>query len=228
MNKNNAQASQESSRNPAPSYQDVASSDNDAKRIQTPHPNDVLCGRGGGVNSHNKHFRQWVRERKDEYILATSKLDKAGVAREIVQIVQNQSPPGRFLMREATGDIPTSTYWIEINEDKAVRKCCQALREGAPGIRSKAKMTSNQNMEEEEDKHSVKKRQQEIQKNRKPKRMRLISNQNLVNNDPTPRSFTENNNEVSQKEECSVENEEKHNSPEDTIKLLKRIISLSH
>jgi len=227
MNKNNeAQVSQKSSRNQVPSDHYQATPSNDVKRIQAPHPNDVLCGRGGGVNSHNKNFRTWVRERKDVYILATSKLDKAGVAREIVQIVQNQSPPGRFLIREATEDIPPSTYWIEIDEDKAIRKCCQALREGAPAIRSKAKSMSNHNMKDEEGKHE----HEEIQNNRKhkTKRMRLMPTNNLLKDDHEAisklRSATD---AVPQNEERATK-EEKRSSPEDTIKLLERIISLNN
>ena len=76
------------------------------KRIQTPHPNDVLFGRGGSVFSHNKSFRQLANERMDEY-----ELDKSGVVKEITHVVQTQNPPGRFLTQEPTG----SKHWIEVD-----------------------------------------------------------------------------------------------------------------
>lgn len=38
------------------------------RRIRQPNPQDVLSGRGGGINSHpgNKAFRQWISERKEK------------------------------------------------------------------------------------------------------------------------------------------------------------------
>jgi len=121
-------------------------------RIRTPNPNDVLCGRGGGINSHpgNRTFRSWVRERKEAYNLAKSKAQKAKLSREIVDRVRNLNPPGRFLMREdrtagagappPSGDICVSGlyygWWIEIDDAKAMAKTSQALREGAPSIRA--------------------------------------------------------------------------------------------
>ena len=101
------------------SRQDKAAPDNNVKRIQTPHPNDMLCGHDAFVLFCNKTFRQLVNERKDE-----CELDVDIAAREIMQIVQTQNPPGRFLIREATG----STCWIEIYNNKARKKCCEALR----------------------------------------------------------------------------------------------------
>jgi hypothetical protein len=111
------------------------------KRIRTPHPHDVLCGRGGGINSHpgNKTFREWVRQRKNLYNLATSKQEKARVSKEIVQMVRALSPPGKFLQREAGTTHSSSTLsgmWAEIDEAKALAKTSQALREGAPNIRA--------------------------------------------------------------------------------------------
>ena len=60
--------------------------------------NDVLCGRGGLTNHHpgNIFFRRLVRIKQEAYLLA-SKRDKAGVAREIVELVRTLVPPGRFL-----------------------------------------------------------------------------------------------------------------------------------
>jgi len=106
-------------------------------RIRKPHPHDVLSGRGGGINSHpgNKVFREWIRERKEAYNLAVTKSEKAGVAHQVMNLVRNQQPPGRFLQRD-----PNSTaghnLWVEIDGNRALAKTSQALREGAPQIRA--------------------------------------------------------------------------------------------
>jgi hypothetical protein len=106
------------------------------KRIRTPHPHDVLSGRGGGINSHggNKTFREWVRERKEAYNLAGSKAEKARVANEVIELVKAQNPPGRFLQRDP-GSVSGPSWWVEVDEARALAKTSQALREGAPQIR---------------------------------------------------------------------------------------------
>ena len=106
------------------------------RRIRSPHVHDVLCGRGGGINSHvgNRIFRDWVAERRLDYNLASTKADKARVAKEVMNRVTIQTPPGRFLQRDPTGGI--GSWWIEITEEKAMAKTSQALREGAPSIRA--------------------------------------------------------------------------------------------
>lgn len=109
------------------------------RRIRTPHPHDVLAGRGGGINSHegNKVFRDYVKMYKNDYNLAGSKAEKARVARKVLELVQAQNPPGRFLQRDSgTG---AGSYWVEIDDGKAMAKTSQALREGAPTIRAQHK-----------------------------------------------------------------------------------------
>lgn len=105
------------------------------KRIRTPLKHDVLCGRGGGINSHggNQLFRDFVKERKNAYNLAQNKAEKARVAREVVDLVHGQNPPGRFLERESDS---STGWWIECSLAKALSKTSQALREGAPTIRA--------------------------------------------------------------------------------------------
>lgn len=94
--------------------------------------NDVLCGRGGLTNHHpgNIFFRNLVRTRQEEYLRA-SKRDKANVAKDIVDIIRNQEPPGRFLKKVSE----KSNAWAEIGDRKAREKTSQALREGAPELR---------------------------------------------------------------------------------------------
>ena len=94
--------------------------------------NDVLCGRGGLTNHHpgNVVFRRLVRLKQGEYLKAT-KREKAGVAKEIVELIRNLAPSGRFLKK----DPQMPGVWIEIGDRKAREKTSQALREGAPELR---------------------------------------------------------------------------------------------
>jgi hypothetical protein len=113
-------------------------------RIPGPQTNDVLAGRGGGVNSHpgNVRFRNWVLERRNAYILAFTKADKVAVAREVVRLVKAQDPPGRFLMRDPVASVSvshhagTSGCWLELDEANIMAKVSQALREKATSIRA--------------------------------------------------------------------------------------------
>lgn len=109
------------------------------RRIRTPHKHDVLSGRGGSINSHrgNIQFREWVAERKNDYNLALSKQDKARVAREVIALVQNQTPPGRFLQKDPSSSHGAMSWWVEIDDERIMSKTSQALREGAPEIRKK-------------------------------------------------------------------------------------------
>jgi hypothetical protein len=96
-----------------------------------PHPNDVLCGRGGGSNNHpgNESFRSLVNEVKLPYVNC-SKLEKPLIARRVVEAVRNQTPPGRFLQRDGKTGL-----WNDIGDGRAREKTSQALREGAPVLR---------------------------------------------------------------------------------------------
>ena len=94
-------------------------------------PNDVLCGRGGATNSNsgNKAFRRLVMTHKDEYLNAKKK-DKPAVAARVVDSVRNQG--GHFLRQHSQDG--RHIYWIDVGDDRAKEKTCQALREGAPAI----------------------------------------------------------------------------------------------
>jgi hypothetical protein len=110
------------------------------RKIRLPHPNDILCGRGGSINNHpgNKIYRTWVHERKNSYNLAVNKSEKARISREIINLVQSLDPPGRFLTKDpdSTSMVGSTTMWVEIDDVKAMAKTSQALREGAPAIRA--------------------------------------------------------------------------------------------
>lgn len=56
--------------------------------IADPNANDVLCGRGGRINSHtgNIQFRDMIQAQKKEYLAeSTKKLEKAHIAAKIVR-----------------------------------------------------------------------------------------------------------------------------------------------
>jgi len=101
--------------------------------ITDPNENDVLCGRGGRINSHagNVQFRDIIHSKKKEYLApSTKKLEKAHIAAGIVNDIRTMDPPGRFLKEDrGTG------MWFDIGDAKAIKKTGQALREDAPDIR---------------------------------------------------------------------------------------------
>ena len=101
--------------------------------IAEPNENDVLCGRGGRINSHsgNIQFRDMVQARKKEYLAKTTKkLEKAHIAAKIVTEIRTMDPPGRFLKEDSDTGL-----WFDIGDAKAIKKAGQALREDAPDIR---------------------------------------------------------------------------------------------
>lgn len=99
--------------------------------ITNPLPSDVLCGRGGGTNHHigNSHWRNLVSANKRLY-LTLPKRQKALVAKSIVHAIRSQNPPGRFLQKA------DDEFWYDIGDKRACEKTSQALREGAPEIRT--------------------------------------------------------------------------------------------
>jgi hypothetical protein len=87
-----------------------------------PTDNDVLCGRGGGINRHcgNVIYRRVVEYNKNVY-KGVPKRYRQLVSQSIVQAILNAG--GRFL-QQAKGD-----SWKEIHFRRAVQKTSQALRE---------------------------------------------------------------------------------------------------
>jgi hypothetical protein len=113
------------------------------KDILQPHPNDVLCGRGGGTNNHigNSHWRMLVAANKQLYI-TLPKRQKMLLSRSIVNAVRSQNPPGRFLQKDST-----SNHWFDVGDQRAQEKTSQALREGAPDIRKKVAADDGEDVE---------------------------------------------------------------------------------
>jgi hypothetical protein len=90
--------------------------------------NDVLLGRGKGVNDYvgNRKFREFVKTHRQEY-LGSSRGDKTQIARQIVGQVCKLNPPGRFLKK-----VSNTRYWVVVESQVALEKTSQALREGSP------------------------------------------------------------------------------------------------
>lgn len=100
-----------------------------------PGPHDVLCGRGGRINCFegNVRFRAIVDSKKPAYLAKTTKkLEKAGIAQEIVDIIHANG--GRFLSKESPPESEI-VVWGEVSMEKARKKCGQALRENADEYR---------------------------------------------------------------------------------------------
>jgi hypothetical protein len=92
---------------------------------------DVILGRGLGTYNHvgNIKFRKLVNKHKMRY-LASSKVDKPKVARELVHMWKQLDPPGRFLQRADESKLD----WIEVCDKKAQEKASQCLRERTPDV----------------------------------------------------------------------------------------------
>eukprot|EP00978_Attheya_sp_CCMP212_P019858 scaffold56279_cov54-Attheya_sp.AAC.5 len=111
-----------------------------------PNENDVLCGRGGSINTHpgNENFRELVEKRKRVYLTARFKREKRLIANSIVKEIRQMDPPGRFLSKDGKTNL-----WGDIGDEKARDKTSQALRENAPKIREELEtLMSEQRMEQ--------------------------------------------------------------------------------
>lgn len=119
-------------------------------RILIPNENDVLCGRGGSINSHkgNEQFRKFVEKRKRVYLTARFKREKRLIATSIVTEIRDMDPPGRFLARKGNMKDNINGYWYDIGDEKARDKTSQALRENAPSIRAEIETEIHQQRQE--------------------------------------------------------------------------------
>jgi hypothetical protein len=110
-----------------------------SEHVTGPTPNDVINGRGQGVQRHpgNEKYRELVSRNKGLYATCP-RSDKAKISRAIVAAVR-QFGGGFLELDERSGE------YFDIGEKKAVAKTSQALREGQTKIRKK--------MHKESDKH---------------------------------------------------------------------------
>jgi hypothetical protein len=86
-----------------------------------------------------------VATNKELYV-TLPKRQKQLLSRSIVHAVRSQVPPGRFLQRDTQSD-----YWSDVGDARATEKTSQALREGAPKLRSKLKKAPGEEEDEEDD-----------------------------------------------------------------------------
>lgn len=145
-------------------------SPDDKQGVKDPATNDVLCGRGGSINSHpgNERFRTLVEKRKRVYLTARFKREKRLIASSIVSEIRNLN--GRFLQRDSK-----SGLWKDIGDEKARDKTSQALRENAPSIRAE--------IEEE-----INEQRAELYKDELPSSSLLSSNNNTGSSNASPYS----------------------------------------
>lgn len=87
---------------------------------------DVLFGRGAAVNFHvgNLRFRKLVNLHRSAYLNAP-KIEKAAIAKLVVEKIWSLNPPGRFLCKDSA----MQEGWVEVDEKRAREKASQALRE---------------------------------------------------------------------------------------------------
>jgi hypothetical protein len=119
--------------------------------IETVRKNDVLSGRGNGVNRHsgNVQLRDLINQEKESY-LRSFKKDKKKFAKDILTKIRAQTPPGRFLRTDKD-----TSFWYEIPDEGrrgALEKIRQGLREGAAELMEtlevkKTESTSEKNKE---------------------------------------------------------------------------------
>ena len=108
-----------------------------------PHPNDILSGRGSGVNLHpgNAFYRTLVKFSKVEYANVKSPQKKLIIA-QIIDEVNKKSPPGRFLKQNHK-----SKEWECLTLADAKKKTGQALREDQSKLRDDEAIIQEQNEE---------------------------------------------------------------------------------
>ena len=92
--------------------------------IVSPNPNDIICGRGLHITTHDGNFflHQTVSKFRQRYTVASRK-EKADITKQIVQ--QIKSTGARFIRRS---DEATGVVWVEVDNDVAYSKVGHALR----------------------------------------------------------------------------------------------------
>jgi len=100
--------------------------------IYHPGKNDVLSGRGKFAMSWpgNLFYRELIELHRENYLKANDNSKKQQIAVNIFSEIHCRSPSGRFLM---LGE----NRWVEIDDQIALRKTKQALREGEKSFNTK-------------------------------------------------------------------------------------------
>jgi len=100
--------------------------------ILEPQDLDVICGRGGKINAHegNIRFRDIVSKFKKQYLEIKQKSEKCKFCMFVVREIRKSEPAVRFLNKNSK-----TKKWLEIGDEKAMKKVGQALRENGNVIR---------------------------------------------------------------------------------------------
>lgn len=112
---------------------------------------DILCGRGALMLWHpgNQFFRRLIQSHRQHYFFARRQ-EKKNIASEIINEIRDHG--GRFLRRALPSDGTNNVNaWVEIDDERAYQKTCQALREGAPEIRRQYRNKSSRDSGEKEE-----------------------------------------------------------------------------
>jgi len=96
--------------------------------ILKPNPNDVLFGRGGPSYRHsgNLRFRQLIEENRDAYTDAIDSEERKEIFQQIVEIIKNMVPSGRFLHYDQT-----TGSWYKATCSDINQKISQSFRNKA-------------------------------------------------------------------------------------------------
>ena len=95
-----------------------------------PHDNDILLGRGSGINSHpgNLHYRKLIQRYKLQYVNS----DPAQKKRILKHVFNIAKQYGRFLKLD-----PSAEEWTTVDDEESKKKVGQALRENPPTIKNR-------------------------------------------------------------------------------------------
>ena len=128
----------------------------ESKSNMKPTTNDVLKGRGLPIQNRpgNRYFRKIVANREAQYALMKRTCDKEAVAMQVLNDVQNQTPPGRFLDQRVDG-----SYFL-LDREATLRKIKQALRDINTDKKSKPSEPKPSKSEQKESKTSDKEKPQ--------------------------------------------------------------------
>jgi hypothetical protein len=85
-----------------------------------PGEGDVICGRGRIALQHigNRRYRDTINASLQNYLAATTKLEKSNTVKRIVSQIEHASPTGGFVKK-------IKGYWYKVSSTYAREKCGQ-------------------------------------------------------------------------------------------------------
>jgi len=111
--------------------------------ILTPSQNDVLSGKGKGMQNHhgNRTYRAIIAKWKPKYVQLGKTKDKVDVAYKVLNELKTLKPPAKFLTK-----LEDSDRWYPQDEAAVISKIKQALRENAPNVRKELHNEEKKNL----------------------------------------------------------------------------------